>query len=78
MLTPPDGGADITLAAWFDETSPPGSAKLSIACVDVDATYASLSAAGVEPNNAIESAPWGRWFGFDDPDANNWLVVQPA
>ena len=76
MLTPPGGGADITLVTWFGDTSPPGSAKLSIACDDVDATYAGLTARGVKPGNEVEDAPWGRWFGIDDPDGNNWLVVE--
>jgi catechol 2,3-dioxygenase-like lactoylglutathione lyase family enzyme len=78
MLTPPGGGADITLATWFGDTSPAGSAKLSIATDDVDAAYAALTAAGVRPDNAVEDAPWGRWFGFGDPDGNGWLVVQEA
>jgi catechol 2,3-dioxygenase-like lactoylglutathione lyase family enzyme len=77
MLTPPGGGADITVVTWFGETSPPGSAKLSVTTDDADATYAELTAAGVKPDNAVEDAPWGRWFGLDDPDGNNWLVVQP-
>jgi catechol 2,3-dioxygenase-like lactoylglutathione lyase family enzyme len=75
-LTPPGGGTDITLVTWFGDTSPPGSAKLSIACDDVDATYGALTARGAKPNNTVEDAPWGRWFGIDDPDGNNWLVVQ--
>jgi uncharacterized glyoxalase superfamily protein PhnB len=78
MLTPPGGGADITLVTWFADSAPPGAAKLSIGCDDVDATYAELTARGVTPNNAVEDAPWGRWFGIDDPDGNNWLVVQGA
>jgi catechol 2,3-dioxygenase-like lactoylglutathione lyase family enzyme len=76
MLTPPGGGADIALVTWFGDTSPPGSAKLSITCNDVDATYAALIKRGVKPNNEVEDAPWGRWFGIDDPDGNNWLIVQ--
>jgi uncharacterized glyoxalase superfamily protein PhnB len=76
MLTPPNGGPDITLANWFGDKAQPGSAKLSITCDDVDATWAQLSAVGVPVNNNVEDAPWGRWFGFDDPDGNNWLVVQ--
>jgi uncharacterized glyoxalase superfamily protein PhnB len=76
MLSPPAGGADITLVSWFGETSTPGSAKLSIACDNVDETHAQLVAQGVTPNNDVEDAPWGRWFGIDDPDGNNWLVVQ--
>jgi catechol 2,3-dioxygenase-like lactoylglutathione lyase family enzyme len=75
MLTPPGGGADITLANWFDDLRP-GSAKLSLTCDDVDATFAELTGRGVRANNEVTDAPWGRWFGFDDPDGNNWLVVQ--
>jgi catechol 2,3-dioxygenase-like lactoylglutathione lyase family enzyme len=76
MLTPPGGGADITLVPWFADTSPPGSAKLSITCDDPDATHAELTARGIRPNNEVQDAPWGRWFGVDDPDGNNWLIVQ--
>jgi catechol 2,3-dioxygenase-like lactoylglutathione lyase family enzyme len=74
MLTPPGGGADITLASWFDDIRP-GSAKLSLSCDDVDATHADLTAKSVKPNNDPEDAPWGRWFSADDPDGNNWLFV---
>jgi hypothetical protein len=76
MLTPPGGGPDITLVSWFAGSSPPGSAKLSIGCDDVDATYAEPAARGVKPNNEVQDATWGRWFGIDDPDGNNWLIVQ--
>jgi catechol 2,3-dioxygenase-like lactoylglutathione lyase family enzyme len=75
MLTPPGGGTDITLVTWFGDTSPPGSAKLSIGCDDADATHAELTARGVKASDTVEDAPWGRWFGIDDPDGNNWLVV---
>jgi catechol 2,3-dioxygenase-like lactoylglutathione lyase family enzyme len=75
MLTPPGGGADITLANWFDDIRP-GSAKLSLTCDDVDAAFAGLAARGIKADNEVTDAPWGRWFGFDDPDGNNWLVVQ--
>ncbi|GAB3815025.1 VOC family protein [Micromonospora zhanjiangensis] len=79
MLTPPNGGPDITLASWFGgDKARPGSAKLSITCDDVDATWAQLNAVGVPVHSAVEDAPWGRWFGFDDPDGNNWLVVQQS
>jgi len=76
MLTPPGGGADVTLVTWFADTTPPGSVKLSLTCDDVDATYADLTGRGVTANNQIEDAPWGRWFSIDDPDGNNWLIVQ--
>jgi catechol 2,3-dioxygenase-like lactoylglutathione lyase family enzyme len=75
MLAPPHGGADITLANSFDEKAPPGSAKLSITCDDIDGTWEQLSTVGVKVHKIAE-APWGRWFGFDDPDGNTWLCVQ--
>ncbi|MFL6073999.1 MAG: SRPBCC domain-containing protein [Mycobacteriales bacterium] len=77
MLSPPGGGPDITLVTWFDNL-PPGASHLSITTDDVDGAYAVLTARGVTPNNEPADAFWGRWFGFDDPDGNNWLVVEPA
>jgi catechol 2,3-dioxygenase-like lactoylglutathione lyase family enzyme len=77
MLTPPGGGADITLVTWFRETMAPGSAKLALACDNVDKTYAELTGRGITPNNEPQDAPWGRWFGVDDPDGNNWLISEP-
>lgn len=41
-----------------------------------DDAYAELTGRGVQPNNQVEDAPWGRWFGVDDPDGNNWLITQ--
>ena len=76
MLTPPGGGADITLVNWFADSMPPGSAKLALACENADDAYAELTGRGVQPNNQVEDAPWGRWFGVDDPDGNNWLITQ--
>jgi uncharacterized glyoxalase superfamily protein PhnB len=76
MLTPLGGGADITLVNWFADSMPPGSAKLVLACENADDAYAELTARGVRPNNQVEDAPWGRWFGIDDPDGNNWLITQ--
>ena len=75
-LTPPGGGADITLVTWFGDSMPPGSAKLALACENADDAYAELTGRGVQPNNSVEDAPWGRWFGVDDPDGNNWLITQ--
>src|SRR5262245_12856918 len=76
MLSPPGGGADITLVTWSGDAMPPGSAKLAIACDNADEAYAELTALGVKPNNEAEDAPWGRWLGVDDPDGNNWLITQ--
>lgn len=76
MLTPPGGGADITLVTWFGDTTPPGSAKLTLGCDDADKAYAEVTARGARPNGPVQDAPWGRWFGLDDPDGNNWLIAE--
>jgi uncharacterized glyoxalase superfamily protein PhnB len=75
MLTPPGGGAQITLVTWFEDL-PPGACKLTIECDDADAAYAKLIGRGMKPTSEVADAPWGRWFGVDDPEGNNWLVVQ--
>src|ERR1043165_3682123 len=75
MLIPPAGGAAITLTTWFDDLRP-GVMKLSFSTSDVEKTYQELKAKGVQPNNEISDAPWGKWFSIDDPDGNNWLIVQ--
>jgi hypothetical protein len=48
----------------------------ALACENADDAYAELTGRGVQPNNQVEDAPWGRWFGVDDPDGNNWLITQ--
>jgi catechol 2,3-dioxygenase-like lactoylglutathione lyase family enzyme len=74
-LTPPGGAPDIVVVTWFHDTSPPGSAKLSLNCTDVDAIQETLTTRGAKPTE-VADAPWGRWFSIDDPDGNNWLIVQ--
>lgn len=49
---------------------------MSFSTADVGKTYRELKAKGVKPNNEISAAPWGQWFSIDDPDGNNWLIVQ--
>ncbi|GJG85694.1 lactoylglutathione lyase [Gemmatimonadetes bacterium T265] len=41
---------------------------------DLDATYAELTAAGVETLGPPEKAPWGSSLKFRDPDGNTFLV----
>lgn len=74
-LRPPGGGPSITLTTWFEDLSP-GAMKMSLSSSDVEQTYQELKAKGIQPNNEISDAPWGKWFSVDDPDGNNWLIVQ--
>ena len=74
-LCPPGGGPSITLTPWFEDLHP-GVMKMSLSCSDVEQTYQELKARGVQPDNEISDAPWGKWLSVDDPDGNNWLIVQ--
>jgi catechol 2,3-dioxygenase-like lactoylglutathione lyase family enzyme len=63
----------ITLVTWF-ETMPPGSLKgLVISTTSLDADYAELTRRGLKLT-PIETAPWGRYATFDDPDGNGWVL----
>jgi len=75
MLLPPGGGASITLTTWFEDLRP-GVMKMSLSSSDVEKTYQELKTKGVQPNNEISDTPWGKWFSIDDPDGNNWLIVE--
>ncbi len=79
MLRPPGGGTAITLTTWFD-TMPPGSLQGSVLSVpDIEAAAGEFRERGLlEPDEEIESAPWGRWVTVEDPDGNGWVVQQDS
>lgn len=79
MLRPPGAETAITLVTWFD-TMPPGSLRGAVLSVpDIDVAVAELRERGVlDPDDGIESAPWGRWVTVEDPDGNGWVVQQDA
>jgi catechol 2,3-dioxygenase-like lactoylglutathione lyase family enzyme len=78
MLSPPGGGAAITLVTWFP-TMPPGSLKgLVVDCDDADKTLTDLRGRGVAVDQEeVQDASWGRWFSLGDPDGNGIVVRQP-
>ena|SRR5258707_14308994 len=71
----PGGGPSVNLTNVF-ENMKPGSMKLYLSSPDIEATYKELTAKGVKPTAEITRAGWGTSFSFNDPDGNNWLVVQ--
>jgi uncharacterized protein YndB with AHSA1/START domain/catechol 2,3-dioxygenase-like lactoylglutathione lyase family enzyme len=75
QLAPPGGGATITLVTWFDDMRP-GSCKLVLGTADADEAHAELVGRGVKVSGEPRDEVWGRYFGLDDPDGNNWLVIQ--
>jgi len=73
QLGPSGGQTSITLVTWFD-TMPPGSLKgIVVTTSTLDADHAELTRKGLALT-PIESAPWGRYCTFDDPDGNGWVL----
>lgn len=77
MLRPPGAETAITLVTWF-ETMPPGSLRGTVMSVpDIEVAAADLRAKEVlDPDDEIQSAPWGRWVSIEDPDGNGWVIQQ--
>jgi predicted enzyme related to lactoylglutathione lyase len=71
----PGGGATLTLTNVF-ENMQPGSMKLYLSTKDIETAYKQLTEKGVKPTTEIMRAGWGTSFTFNDPDGNQWLVVE--
>lgn len=79
MLQPPGAAVRVALVTWFD-SMPAGSLKGSVLeCDDLGATVAELTARGLTfSESETQSAPWGQWRTFADPDGNGWVLQQNA
>ena len=76
QVRPRGGQTTITLVTWFP-TMPPGSLKgLVVETDDLDGEVKALAGRGLDAGE-IQTAPWGRFVTFDDPDGNG-LVVQAS
>jgi catechol 2,3-dioxygenase-like lactoylglutathione lyase family enzyme len=76
-LAPPGAQTAITLVTWFEAMKPGGVTGLVLETDDIDGDRALLSQRGLEIS-AIESAPWGRYATFSDPDGNGLVLQQAA
>jgi catechol 2,3-dioxygenase-like lactoylglutathione lyase family enzyme len=77
MVRPPGGQTSITLVTWFD-AMPPGSVKgLVLETDDLEGDIKALRTRGATIEGEIETAPWGRFVTFDDPDGNG-IVLQSS
>jgi catechol 2,3-dioxygenase-like lactoylglutathione lyase family enzyme len=77
QVRPKGGQTSITLVTWF-ATMPPGSLKgLVIETDDLDGDVKALAARGLEVGD-IDTAPWGRYVTFDDPDGNGLILQSTA
>ncbi len=76
QLKPPSGPAAVSLVTWF-ESMPPGSAQgLVLETGDIDRAHEKLRGNGLAITD-IQSASWGRFATFFDPDGNGWVLSTP-
>jgi catechol 2,3-dioxygenase-like lactoylglutathione lyase family enzyme len=75
MVTPPSGTA-LTLVTWFPTMSPGSLKGLVLESDDLDDDAVALGAKGLTVSE-VQSAPWGRFVTFEDPDGNG-IVLQEA
>jgi catechol 2,3-dioxygenase-like lactoylglutathione lyase family enzyme len=77
QLRPVGSLTTIALVTWFP-SMPAGSVRgLVLATDDIDADAEALRTRGLDLPTEIESAAWGRWVSFSDPDGNGWVLQGP-
>lgn len=76
-LGPPGGSTSITLVTWFEAMRPGGVTGVVLDTADLDATHTELVGRGLKLGE-IQSAPWGRFVTFNDPDGNGFVIQETA
>jgi len=71
----PGGGVSLNLTNVF-ENMKPGTLKLYLSSPDIEAAFRELKGKGVKANSEVTRAGWGTFFSFNDPDGNQWIVVE--
>ena len=76
-VAPAGADTSLTLVTWF-ESMPPGSVSgLVLETADIDDEHHQLQSRGLEIGD-VESAPWGRFATFRDPDGNGFVLQEAA
>ena len=76
-LAPPGAATTITLVTWFPHM-PPGSIHGLVLDTDnIAEAHETLKTRGLNIS-PIETAPWGQFALFKDPDGNGWELQQAA
>ena len=77
----PGGGTSITLTTTH-ENMKPGTMKLYLSTPDIQVSYKQLTAKGLRLTGKINDDLYGpgsgvKWFNLNDPDGNQWIIMQP-
>lgn len=77
-VAPAGGSTRLTLVTWFPQM-PAGSVQgVVLKTDDIHGDSAALQARGLTFDSGIETAPWGTFATFHDPDGNGWVLQQNA
>lgn len=78
QVCPPGGLTSITLVTWF-ESMPAGRSRGTVLETDdLEGDISRLRRLGVDLPDEVESAPWGRFVTFADPDGNGLVLQETA
>ena len=78
QVRPPGAATSITLVTWFDSMAPGSTKGTVLESDDLDGDLVRLCGSGVEIPGEVETAPWGRYVTFDDPDGNGLVLQETA
>ncbi|MGA2738425.1 MAG: VOC family protein [Bryobacteraceae bacterium] len=72
-LSIPGTKTNIALVTWF-ESMPAGCLHgIVLLTADIEGAFRTLQARGLE-TSAVQTAPWGKFLTFSDPDGNGWVM----
>ena len=74
-VTPPDGGTTLVLSKGADTTS--AFTGYIFNTDDIQGTFDSLTARGVNFTKEPSNEPWGKWAQFAEPDGNEFGLWAP-
>ena len=66
---------NIALVTWFENMPAGGVSGVVLLTDNIEGSFRTLQARGLE-TSAVQSAPWGRYLTFSDPDGNGWVISE--
>jgi len=77
QMKPPSGSAGIALVTWLEAMKPGGVQGLVLETMDIEHIHEKLKEAGLAISD-VQTAQWGRFATFADPDGNGWILAMPS
>jgi catechol 2,3-dioxygenase-like lactoylglutathione lyase family enzyme len=74
-IVPPGAQTSITLVTWFEKMQPGSTQGLVLDTANIDTAVDQLRSNGVKTSE-VQTAPWGRYVTFTDPDGNGIVLQQ--